>query len=363
MKVPLIDLKAQYNSIRDEIRQALDRVVEKQQFILGDEVAGLEEETRRYCKTGHAIGCASGTDAILLSLLALDIQPGDEVITTSFSFFSTAGMISWLNAKPVFVDIDPGTFNLDPDLVAAKINSRTRAIIAVHLFGQCSNMEKLNGLGVPVIEDACQAIGASRDGHPAGSMGKTGCFSFFPTKNLGAFGDGGMITTQDADLAALLQQVRVHGQSTQRYLHHRIGTNSRLDELQAAILRAKFKHLNDWNAQRGAHADFYRKAFQGLPIQLPVIDPKNTHTNHQFVIQTDKRDALKQFLSDHGIGSAIYYPLPLPLQPCFAELGYKAGDFPNAEKCAARCLALPVYPEMTQEQQEYVADSIRTFFQ
>lgn len=363
MNVPLIDLKAQYQTIRGEIRQAIDRVLENQKFILDQEVAGLEKETAEFCSTRFAVGCASGTDALLLSMLALNIREGDEVITTSYSFFSTAGMISWLKAKPVFVDIDPGTFNLRTDEVAGKMTPRTRAIVTVHLFGQCSKMEDLTSLGIPVIEDAAQCIGAIRNGRAAGSMGVTGCFSYFPTKNLGGYGDGGMITTQDEEIAKRLRILRAHGQGSQQYFHHLVGTNSRLDELQAAILRVKMKHLTEWNLKRQKNAALYSENLKDLPLQVPKIDPGNTSTFHQYVIKTDARNALKEALSTKGIGTAIYYPIPLPLQPCFSSLGFKPGDFPNAEKCAATSLALPIYPELTQGQLESVVSGIRTFFQ
>ncbi len=326
-------------------------------------MAGLEKETTEFCSTRFAVACASGTDALLLSMLALNIREGDEVITTSYSFFSTAGMISWLKAKPVFVDIDPGTFNLRTDEVASKVTPRTKAIIAVHLFGQCSKIEDLTRLRIPVIEDAAQCIGAVRNGRPAGSTGVTGCFSYFPTKNLGGYGDGGMIATQNEEIAKRLRILRAHGQDSQQYLHHLVGTNSRLDELQAAILRVKMKHLAEWNSKRQKNADFYSENLKGFPLQVPQIDAGNTSTFHQYVIKTKTRNALKEALSAKGIGTAIYYPVPLPLQPCFSDLGHKPGDFPNAEECAATCLALPIYPELTQGQLESVVSGIRTFFQ
>jgi dTDP-4-amino-4,6-dideoxygalactose transaminase len=363
MVVPLIDLRAQYQTIQGEIRRAIDSVLERQKFILDNEVASLEKETAELCGTQFAIGCANGTDALLLSMIAIGIQEGDEVVTTSYSFFSTGGMISWLKAKPIFVDIDPTTFQLRPEQVAKKVTAKTKAIIAVHLFGQCSRVEELQSLGMPVIEDAAQSIGATRKGHPSGSMGITGCFSYFPTKNLGGYGDGGMITTSDESIAKRLRILRAHGQDARQYLHHVVGTNSRLDEIQAAVLRVKMKHLADWNAKRGKNASFYTEHLKDLPIQLPRVDSDNTCTFHQYVIRSDARDALKEALSKKGIGTAVYYPVPLPLQPCFSNLGYKPGDFPNAEKCAATSLALPIYPELTNEQLECVASGIRTFFQ
>ncbi|MCI0417589.1 DegT/DnrJ/EryC1/StrS family aminotransferase [bacterium] len=362
MKVPFINLKEQYATIRNEITQAMERVLDSQKFILDAEVAALEAEMCGFTSAKHAVACASGTDALLLSLVAVGVKAGDEIITSPFSFFATAGMITWLRAKPVFVDIDPETFNFRAKEAAAKVNSRTKAIIAVHLFGQCCRMENLEDVNLPVIEDACQSIGAERYGKQAGTMGTTGCFSFFPTKNLGGYGDGGMITTNDDSIAATLRQLRAHGQSNEPYLHERIGTNSRLDELQAAILRAKFHHLNLWNARRNTNARFYFETLKGVPIQLPGVDEGNQSIFHQFVIRVSDRDRLKSFLEERGIGTAIYYPVPLHLQPCFQYLGYKRGDLPEAEECSTQVLALPIYPELSQEQLEYVTETIRSFF-
>jgi dTDP-4-amino-4,6-dideoxygalactose transaminase len=362
MKVPFINLQAQYASIRGEIAQSLDQVLQSQLFILGTQVAEFEKELCHYTGAEHAIACASGTDALLLSLIALNVQPDDEIITTPFSFFATAGMIAWLRAKPVFVDIDPQTFNFKTDQVAAKITLRTKAIIAVHLFGQCCRVENLQKLDVPIIEDACQSIGAERNGQQAGTFGSTGCFSFFPTKNLGGYGDGGMTTTNDASIAAVLRELRTHGQSAEAYIHERIGTNSRLDELQAAVLRTKLHHLNGWNEQRNRNAGYYFETLKDLPIELPRIDEGNKSIFHQFVIRSSNRDGLKSFLAENGIGTAIYYPMPLHLQPCFKYLGYKRGDFPEAERCASEVLALPIYPELSQDQLQYVSDKIRSFF-
>lgn len=362
MNVPLIDLTAQYRIIRPEIQDAIHHVLDRQQFILGPEVSALETDAAKYCGTNFAVACASGTDALLLALLALGIGPGDEVITTSFSFFSTAGMISWLGAKPVFVDIDPATFNLRTDQVGRKITSHTKAIVAVHLFGQCCRIEELQRYGVPVIEDAAQSIGAKRNEVMAGNFGILGCFSFFPTKNLGAYGDGGLITTNDQALSDLIRQLRVHGESSQRYLHHRIGTNSRLDELQAAVLRVKFKYLDEWNAKRAKNAQFYQHMLKGLPLDLPIAEANNYHIYHQFVIRTENRDQLKTHLANNGIGSAIYYPLPLPMQPCFESLNNKASDFPDADRASKTCLALPIYPELTPQQLELVVSAIRSFY-
>jgi len=359
MQVPLIDLKAQYATIREEIAEAVGRVFATQKFILDEEGKTFETEMAALCGTRFAIGCASGTDALLLSLLALGIQEGDEVITTSYSFFSTAGMIAWLKAKPVFVDVNRETFNLNVEDVMRCITAKTKAIIAVHLFGQCCQIEELKASSIPVIEDAAQAIGSTRSGKPAGSFGITGCFSFFPTKNLGGYGDGGLITTNNEILADRLKMLRTHGQGVRQYLHPLLGTNSRLDELQAAVLRIKLKHLARWNRQRNEHAAFYRHELSGIPLELPVIDSQNVSNYHQFVIKTRDRDRLKTVLAENGIGTAIYYPIPLPYQPCFAALRHKQGAYPNAESCAATSLALPIYPELTQSQLERVVSVIR----
>jgi dTDP-4-amino-4,6-dideoxygalactose transaminase len=336
-------------------------VLESQKFILDHEVSEFEREIAAYTTTAHAAGCASGTDAILLSLLGLGIGKGDEVITSAFSFFSTAGMIAWLQATPVFVDVDPVTFNLRTEQVAERITSNTKAIVAVHLFGQCCRMEDLTNLGVPVIEDACQSLGAERNGRRAGSMGATGCFSFYPTKNLGGYGDGGEITTNDERLYSVIKQLRAHGSSVQ-YHHDRVGTNSRLDEIQAAILRAKFKHLDQWNKKRNENAAAYFEQLDGVPLKLPEVEKGNTSIFHQFVIRTPDRDNLRNFLIEHEIGTAIYYPVPLHLQPCFSSYGYKKGDYPDAEECANTSLALPIYPELTKQQIEYVSSTIWKFF-
>jgi len=362
MKVPLIDLRAQYILLQDEIQQSIGKVLARQKFILDEEVSALERELALLTESNFAIGCASGTDALLLSLLALGIQPGDEVITTAYSFFATAGMISWVKAKPVFVDVDPETFQMDTQGVAEKVHSKTKAIIAVHLFGQCSNMEELARFNVPVIEDAAQAIGSTRNGRPAGSIGATGCFSFFPTKNLGGYGDGGLVTTQNEELAKRIRMLRSHGQQAQVYYHTLIGTNSRLDELQAAVLRVKLKHLKRWNEKRAQNAAFYNSRLNDLPLQLPRIAEGNSSNFHQYVIRCENRDGLKAYLAAEGIGSAIYYPVVLPLQPCFANLGHKPGDFPAAEMCSQTSLALPIYPELTIEQLGFVVRNISQFF-
>lgn len=361
MNVPLLDLKAQYAGIRNEIREAMDRVCDSQHFILGPEVKSFEEEIARYCGVKYAVGVTSGSDALIAALMAYNIGRGDEVITTTFSFFATAGAIARVGARPVFVDIDPDTFNLDIPAALKKITPRTKAIIPVHLFGRCVNIDPLVKTGIPVIEDAAQAIGAKDDrGRQAGSVGPVGCFSFFPSKNLGAFGDGGLITTNDEKLADLLQVLRGHG-AKPKYFHKIIGGNFRLDTLQAAILRVKLKYLDRWSAGRRANADRYRAFFKEVGrVTLPQDVPG--HIYNQFVIRAPNRDRLQEHLKEKGIGTEIYYPVPLHLQECFKELGHKKGDFPKAEAVAADSLALPIYSELTESQQKYVVDHIRAFY-
>jgi dTDP-4-amino-4,6-dideoxygalactose transaminase len=367
VKVPLLDLQAQFNTIRGEVLPAVLSVIERQQFIMGEEVARLEEAVAQLSGTRFGIACASGTDALLLSLKALNFGPHDEVITTPFTFFATAGAIWNAGARPVFVDIEPGTFNLSPAAVQAAITPRTRAIVPVHLFGQMAPMEDLAALaerhGLAVIEDAAQAIGARRqvDGRwrAAGELGTVGAFSFFPTKNLGGWGDGGMIVTQDSALASRLRKLRTHG-GAKLYHHEEVGTNSRLDTLQAAVLLAKLPHLSAWSAARRAHAECYTAAFRGLRgVMSPVVDPANEHIFHQYTIRTPRRDALRKRLTERGIGCAVYYPTPLHLQPCFQVLGYKTGAFPEAERAAAEVLSLPVYPELSKTARDRVIETVR----
>lgn len=369
MKVPLIDLQAQYASIRDRVREAVDRVFESQYFVMGPDVAALESEVARYCQTKEAIGCASGTDALVLALMALDLGPQDEVITTPFSFFATGSSIARLGSRPVFVDIDPLTYNLNVDLIPAAITPRTRAVLPVHLYGQCADMDRLLALceskGIVLIEDAAQAIGAEHRGRRAGSMGKAGCFSFYPTKNLGAAGDAGIITTSDPDFAARVRRLRVHGGLTE-YQHIEVGINSRLDSIQAAVLRAKLTYLDDWSNARAQKAQHYSHLLEGakLNFQLdpPFIKPGVRHIFHQYVIRVpNHRDALMEHLKARDIATKVYYPIPLHLQECFKYLGYKEGDFPESEKAARESFALPVYPEITAEQQEYVVNAIQDF--
>jgi len=369
MNVPLLDLKAQYKAIKPEIMAAIEAVCDEQGFILGPRVAELEQALAKYVGATHAVGCASGSDALLLSMMALDIGHGDEVITVPFTFFATAGSISECGARPVFVDVQPDTYNMDPAKIEAKITPRTKAIMPVHLFGQCADMEAINAIArrrnLAVIEDACQAIGASRNGTRTGAWGDTGCFSFFPTKNLGGFGDGGMITTRSAPLNDKLLMLRVHG-SKIRYVHELPGINSRLDALQAAVLRVKLNHLDRWAEGRQRNARRYEQLFADakLPgrVTLPKTDKGNVHVYNQFTVRAQKRDDLRVYLKEKGIGSEIYYPIPLHLQSCYRELGYKKGDFPVSEKAAEEVMSLPIYAELTGDQQDHVVRTIADFY-
>ena len=361
--VPLLDLSAQYQALKTEIDAALRRVVESQQFINGPEVAALEQAVAAYCKVDHCVGVSSGTDALLAALMALDVGPGDEVITTPFSFFATAGAIVRVGARPVFADIEPRTFNLRADQVEAKVTSRTRAILPVHLFGQCADMDPILAVarkhGLAVIEDAAQAIGAEYKGRRAGGLGTIGCFSFYPSKNLGAFGDAGAVVTRDTALAGRLRCLRNHGASP-KYHHRLVGGNFRLDTLQAAVLGVKLGHLDKWTAQRQQHAAFYDRAFRkaglvGACVETPAL-VQSRHVFNQYVVRLAQRDAVRDFLRQHQVGTEVYYPVPLHLQTCFAFLGYRAGDFPESEAAARSTLALPIYPELTAEQQQRVVD-------
>ncbi len=370
MIVPLLDIKEQNESLRPEIEAALGRVLDSNGFILGDEVAALESELAEYCGSRFAVGCASGSDALLLALMALDVGPGDEVITTPYSFFASVSAITRLGARPVFVDIDPKTYNLDVEAVKGKISSRTKAVQPVHLFGQCVEMQRLSEIcdeaGVPIVEDAAQAIGSEVGGRRAGSIGSIGCFSFYPSKNLGGMGDGGFVTTNDEALVDRLKALRVHG-SRERYFHEWVGLNSRLDGFQGAILRVKLPHLDRWTLRRQENADRYRQLLgeAGLDafVSLPFEKPNKRHIYNQFVVRVSaKRDDLRTFLADNGIGTDIYYPVPLHLQKCFAFLNYRVGDLPESEKAAAETLALPVFPELRRDQQDHVVEKIKEFF-
>lgn len=360
MKVPQLNLAGQYAALREETEQAVLRVLASQQFILGPEVEALERDVAAYAGAAYAVACASGTDALLLALMALDVGPGDEVITSPFTFFATAGCIHRLGAKPVFADIEPDSFNLDPKQVARRINSKTRAIVPVHLYGRIANMDEIvsmaRGCQIPVIEDAAQALGARLAGRMAGTFGAVGCYSFYPTKNLGGAGEGGMVVTNDARLADRMRRLRSHG-SHERYFHDEVGINSRLNEIQAAVLRVKLQRLEDWNRARREHAARYDEALRGV-VEVPGRAPAGSHVYHQYVVRTRGRDELREHLTGRGIGTAIYYPLPLHLQKCFAHLGHAAGDFPQAEAAAQEVLALPMYPELTDEARNYVSSTI-----
>lgn len=354
--IPLLDLKAQYVGIKSEIREAIDRVLESQQFILGPEVEALEQEIADYSGATHGIGVSSGTDALLVSLMALGVGPGDEVITTAYSFFATAGVITRLGARPVFVDIDPENYNISPFNIEKAITNKTKAIMPVHLFGQCADMDPIldvaRNYDVQVIEDAAQAIGAEYKGQRAGSMGALGCFSFFPSKNLGAFGDAGMVVTSDPELADHVRKLRGHGASP-KYYHQLVGGNFRLDALQAAVLRVKFEHLDDWSDKRLANALIYNREFSSadLPVsvlQIPAMH-ENRHVFNQYVIRTPYREGLKKCLGEANIGCEIYYPLGLHQQECFAELG-EVTDLPEVETAAQETLALPIYAELIEAQ-------------
>jgi len=369
MTVPLLDLKAQYATIREEVRQAVDAVLESQSFILGPTVTACEELLAPYCGCPHAVGVSSGSDALLVALMAEGIGPGDEVITTPYTFFATVGAIARLCATPVFVDICPRTYNLDPAQLESRVTARTRAILPVHLYGQCAEMDPILEVAarhrLVVIEDAAQAIGAEYKGRRAGSMGEYGCFSFFPSKNLGAAGDGGLVTTRDAERAERVRVLRMHG-SKPKYYHSLIGGNFRLDSLQAAVISVKFRHLEQWTARRRANAERYRRLFAaaGLAdgaVKLPVEISHGRHIYNQFVIRVPRRDALQAYLKDHGVTTEIYYPVPLHLQKCFAYVGGRAGDFPESEAAAAQTLALPIYPELSDDQAQHVVATMARF--
>ena len=365
LKVPLLDLHAQYLPIRADILAAIARVCDSQRFIMGPEISAFEEEMARMLGVRHAVSVSSGTDALLLALMALDIRAGDEVVTSTYSFFATAGAIARLGAKPVLVDIDETSFNLDPEGVAAALTPRTKAIIPVHLFGLSADMDPILDVAarayIPVVEDAAQAIGASYKSRLLGGLGAAGCFSFFPSKNLGAFGDAGLLTTNDDALAKQARLLRTHGMEP-RYYHHAVGANFRMDALQAAILRVKAPRLAGWTARRRANAARYRTLFRDARlldrITLPNEPPDRWHIFNQFVIRTADRDGLKAHLDERGIGTEIYYPVPFHLQPCFAGLGHRRGDFPRAERAAAESLALPIYGELIPAQQEAVVSAI-----
>ena len=362
IRVPLLDLKAQYAAIRKDVDEAVRRVMESQRFIGGPEVSALEEEIARYSQCAHAVGVASGTDALLLALRALGIGPGDEVVTSAYSFFASAGTVANNGATPVFVDIDPRTYNLDPHRLEAAFTPRTKAVVAVSLYGQCCDLTAIRAICEKrrawFIEDAAQSIGSEWEGKRSGSMSDFGCFSFFPSKNLGGAGDGGMVVSQNAEHADRVRLLREHG-ARPKYYHAIVGTNSRLDALQAAILRVKLRHLDRWSEGRARNAALYHQLFEGSRVGRPFRDPRARHIYNQYVIRVPERDPVREALTERGIGTEIYYPVPLQLQKCFATLGYREGDMPNAEAAARETLALPIYPELTEEQIRHVAAAVR----
>ncbi|MBL8189234.1 MAG: DegT/DnrJ/EryC1/StrS family aminotransferase [Acidobacteria bacterium] len=368
MKVPLLDLVAQHQTIREDVMAVVTRVFDSQQFVMGAEVADFEREVGEYCHAKHAIGCASGSDALLLALMALGVGAGDEVITTSFTFFATASAVTRLGARPVFVDIAYDDFNLNVELLERAITPRTKAIMPVHLFGQCARMDVIADIAakhnLPIVEDAAQAIGADFQTRRAGTMGAIGCFSFFPSKNLGGAGDGGLMTTEDDELAAKLRILRVHGMEP-KYYHQVVGINSRLDALQAAVLRVKLRRLDDWSEARRANAARYEQWFAAAGVEeivLPKAHADSRHIYNQYTIRCQRRDELKAHLQAAGIGTEVYYPVPLHLQECFAFLGGKLGDLPETEQAMRECLSLPIYAELTADQQQYVVEKIAEFY-
>jgi dTDP-4-amino-4,6-dideoxygalactose transaminase len=368
MRVPLLDLKAQYAKIKDEIDAAVIDVLESQHFILGPKVQECEEAIAGYAQSRQGVGVSSGSDALLMCLMAERIGPGDEVITTPYTFFATVGAIARVGATPVFVDIDPATYNIDPAKIEEQVTEKTKAIIPVHLYGQCADMDPILEIArrrdLLVIEDAAQAIGAEYKGRRAGSMGDYGCFSFFPSKNLGCAGDGGMITTQDPERAERLRVLRAHG-SKPKYYHHVIGGNFRLDAIQAAVVLVKLKYLDSWTAARQANADQYRRLFaeltRTLPIRLPEEVTGNRHIYNQFVIRAANRDELRAYLAKQGIATEIYYPVPMHQQECFCDFAYQGGSFPESEQAAGETLALPVFPDLNGQQQKYVVQHVAEF--
>lgn len=368
MKIPMLDLSEQYSALKNEVLAKLDEVMSSSQFILGNHVKQVENDIAKMSKTKHGIGVGNGSDAIHIALQAAGIGEGDEVITSSFTFFATAGAIARANAKPVFVDIDPVTYNIDPSKIEAAITEKTKAIIPVHLYGQMADMNSIMEIAkkhnLYVIEDAAQAIGSTYKGKQVGEMSSAATYSFFPTKNLGAYGDGGMIVSNDENLFEQARIIRVHG-SKPKYHHHVLGYNSRLDEMQAAILSVKLPHLSTWSKNRRNHAAYYTEKLNEAVdkyVVTPVEVEGNYHVFHQYTLRVQKRDELQAFLKEQGIGTMIYYPIPLHLQPVFKELGYQVGDLPETEKAAKEALSLPMFPELKQEQQEYVIEKIVEFY-
>jgi dTDP-4-amino-4,6-dideoxygalactose transaminase len=366
VNVPLIDLKAQYKKVERPLLRKLKEILSEQQLILGKYCNALEESIARYSGVPYAVSCANGTDALILSLMALGVKEGDEVITTPYTFFSTASSIVLNGAKPVFVDIEEENMNIDPVMIRSAVTPRTKAIIVVHLFGKVCDMRTVSEVaekrGLAVVEDMAQSLGSRLWGTMCGNFGDIAALSFYPTKNLGGIGEGGMLLTKRKDLAGRAKKLRVHGMDDTPYVHECVGLNSRLDEIKACALVEKLPYLEAWNKKRVANATYYNKYLKDLPVRLPSLDPPGSHVFHQYVIRTEKRDALREHLAGKGVATGIYYPVPLHLQPCFAHLGYKKGDFPVAEEASLTSLALPIYPELKTEQKEYVVQSIREFF-
>ncbi|WLR53240.1 DegT/DnrJ/EryC1/StrS family aminotransferase [Bacillus tianshenii] len=369
MKVPMLDLSEQYAELKPQIQETLDEVMASSRFILGDHVKQLEADVASYSNVAHGVGVASGSDALHISLLACGVSPGDEVIAPAFTFFATGGAIARIGAVPVYVDIDPDTYNIDPSKIEEAITEKTKAIIPVHLYGQMADMDPINEIArkhsLAVVEDSAQAIGAEYKGKKTGELGTTACYSFFPTKNLGAYGDGGMIVANDDEVAERARVLRVHG-SKPKYYHHVLGYNSRLDELQAAVLNVKFPHLETWIEKRQQAAQVYTELLNeklGDTVKTPYIAEQIKHVFHQYTLRVPKRDELQSFLKENGVASMVYYPKPLHLQPVFEELGYKEGDLPVTEKACQEALSLPMFPEIKREQQEYVVEKIVEFYE
>lgn len=365
MQIQFLDLKAQYETIKEEIKEVLTETIESGQYIMGPNVKAFEKEIASYLGVKHAIAVANGTDALVLALDALGIGPGDEVITSPYTFFASAECISRVGAKPVFADIDPNTFNINNEDIERKITKRTKAIIPVHIFGQAADMDKIIALaeeyGLHVIEDACQAIGAELNGRKAGTIGKVACFSFFPTKNLGCYGDGGLMVTNDDELADKIRLLRVHG-SSKKYFHEVIGYNSRLDEVQAAVLRVKLKYIDAWNESRRQKAKLYSELLKDAPVQTPAMKDEKSHVYHLYTILAPNREELRKYLEQKAIPTGVYYPLPLHLQEVYKNLGYSKGDLPVAEETCEKNLSLPLYPELPEEHIKYVADAVVEFY-
>ena len=365
MIVPLVDLKRQYCNIKDDVKDAIDQVLESQCFVLGPKVEEFESSMADYTNVKGAIGVSSGTDAILLALMAVGVSAGDEVITSAFTFGATVSTIQRLGAVPVFVDIDPGSYNINPDLIEGCINEKTKAIEPVHIYGQCADLDPVINLAekynLKVIEDSAQAAGAEYKGKKAGSVGDLGCFSFFPSKNLGAYGDGGMITTNSQEYIEKIKMLRVHG-TKDRYYYTMVGINGRLDAIQAAVLNVKLKYLDLWCEMRRERALYYNKKFEGVPVEVPIIDKYNKHIFHQYVIRCKERDCLYDYLMERNVGCALYYPLPMHLQESLKCYGYKEGDLPETESAARETLALPMFPELTEDEQDYVVNTVKEFY-